>query len=51
MASLQVHMDAYMDYVPLEVHIEIACYLPLRDALAYTVICSLAHDAVYCFQP
>ena len=40
-------MDAYLDYLPFEVHIEIARYLPLRDALAYTGVCTPAHDAVY----
>ena len=44
-------MDTYIDYLPLQVHIEIARYLPLKDALARTGVCTLAHDAVYCFQP
>lgn len=46
-AYFPLHMNAYLDYVPLEVHIEIARYLPLKDALAYAGVCPLAHDAVY----
>ena len=38
---------ALLEYIPLEVHIEIVRYLPLRDALAYANINVLAHDAVY----
>ena len=36
-----------MDYLPLDVHIEIVRYLPLRDALAYSQVCTVAFDAVY----
>ena len=38
---------ALLEYIPLEVHIDIARYLPLRDALAYANVNTLAHDAVY----
>ena len=40
-------MDAYVDYLPFDIQIEIARYLPLKDALAYADVCTLAHDAVY----
>ena len=40
-------MDAYLDYLPFEAHIEIARYLSLKDALAYAGVCTQAHDAVY----
>ena len=36
-----------MDHLPLDIHIEIARYLPLRDALAYSQVCTLTFDAVY----
>ena len=39
-----------MYYVPLEIDIEIAGYLPLKDALTYAgiILCTKAyHDAVY----
>ena len=41
---------AYLDYLPFDVHIEIARYLPLKYALPYAGVCILAHDAV-CLQP
>ena len=31
-----------MDYLPLDIR-----YLPLRDALAYSQVCTVAFDAVY----
>ena len=37
----------YLEFMPLDVHFEIARYLPLKDALAYASVCTLAHDAVY----
>ena len=37
----------YMDRLPLDIHIEIVRYLPLRDALAYSQACTVAFDAVY----
>ena len=46
-------MDAYIDYLPFDLQVEIARYLPLKDALAYADadadadVCTLAHDAVY----
>ena len=44
-------MDAYIDYLPFDIQIEIARYLPLIDALAYADadadVCTTAHDAVY----
>ena len=36
-----------MDHLPLDIHIEIVRYLPLRDALAYSQVCTLTFDAVY----
>ena len=36
-----------MDHLPLNIHIEIVRYLPLRDALAYSQACTVAFDAVY----
>lgn len=40
-------MDTYLEYLPLEIHIEITRYLPLKYALAYAGVSTLAHDAVY----
>ena len=37
----------YLHYLPSDLQIEIARYLPLKDALAYADVCTLAHDAVY----
>ena len=36
-----------MDYLPLDIHIEIVRYLTLKDALAYSQVCTIAFDAVY----
>ena len=36
-----------MDSLPLDVHIEIAHYLPLRDALSYSQVSKVTFDAVY----
>ena len=38
---------ALFEHIPLDIHIEIARYLPLRDALAYMTLNPLAYDAVY----
>ena len=38
---------ALFEQIPLDIHIEIARYLPLRDALAYATLNPLAYDAVY----
>ena len=38
---------ALFQYLPFDIHIEIACYLPMKDALAYANINPLTHDAVY----
>ena len=40
-------MTSYLDYLPFDMHIEIARYLPLNESIAYTGVCTLAHDAVY----
>ena len=36
-----------MDKLPLDIHIRIARYLPLRDALSYLQVCTITFDAVY----
>jgi hypothetical protein len=36
-----------MEYLPLDIHIEIARYLSLRDALAYSEVSTTTFDAVY----
>ena len=38
---------ALLQYVPFDIHVEIARYLPLKDTLAYANISTLTHDAVY----
>ena len=37
-------MDAYVDYLPFDIQIEIARYLPLKDTAD---VCTLAHGAMY----
>lgn len=34
-------------HLPFEIHLEIARYLDLKDAMAYSKLCIAAHDAVY----
>ena len=36
-----------MDYLPLDIHIEIVCYLPLRNALSYSQVSTITFDVVY----
>ena len=38
---------ALLQCIPLDVHIEIARYLPTKDAIAYANINQLTHDAVF----
>ena len=40
-------METYLHYILFNVQVEIARHLPLKDALAYADVCTLAHDAAY----
>lgn len=37
----------YFSILPLELHIHIVKFLPLRDQLAYSELASIMYDAVY----
>lgn len=46
--SVNIHVhELDMDTLPLDVHIEIARYFPLKDALSYSLVSEVTFDAVY----